>query len=478
MISGQQTLGSIDGALDQARAKAADIESQLDGANAKFAEMQLAQAQDYRELARLRVDLVADGALIQHLDQAEAQVAQLLEQRKVALADLERQIQAARAARPPLEAERAALAAKVEAAAAKADDAEARTQARLDADTAYQAQRTHTQDAERTARHAADKATRSEEELTQKGASYRADALFMYLWERRFGLPGYKASNLIRWLDGRVAQLIGFVDARANFDRLSEIPQRLREHAQAQETAAAAELAKLKALDTQARKADGIPELEEAQAQAQAALDAADARLAQADADAQALAERKTRYASGEDDHTRFAVDYLAGELARDDLMQLRREAMLTPFPEDDTVVARMLAREDERRTLEASLQGLRQAHNAAALRAAEVTALREDFKRNRYDRAGSTFGDDALVATMLTQFLNGLLDRNRMWEVLRQQQRYRPPQADPSFGSGGFGRGSVWGGDGDRHGIGHGGFGGFGGGGGGGGGFKTGGGF
>ncbi len=484
MISGQQTLASIDGVLDQARSKATDIESQLDAANAKVAEIQLTQAQDYRELARLRVDLVADGTLIQHLDQAEAQVAKLLEQRKAALADLERQIQAAREARAPLEAERAALAAKVEAAAAQVDAAQARTQARLDADLAYRAQRTHTQEAERTARHAADKATRSEEELTQKGASYRADTLFMYLWERQFGLPGYKASNLIRWLDGRVAQLIGFADARANFDRLNEIPQRLREHAQAQATAAAVELAKLTALDTDARKADGIPELEQAQAQAQEALDAGDARLAQADADAQALAERKASYASGEDDHTRSAVDYLAGELARDDLMQLRRDAMLTPFPEDDALVARMLAREDERRTLEASLQGLRQAQNAAALRAAEVAALREDFKRNRFDRAGSTFGDDALVATMLSQFLNGLLDRNRLWDVLRQQQRYRPAQADPSFGSGGFGGGSVWGG-GDRHGIGRGGFGGFGGGGGssgggggGGGGFKTGGGF
>jgi hypothetical protein len=132
-----------------------------------------------------------------------------------------------------------------------------------------------------------------------------------------------------------------------------------------------------------------------------------------------------------------------------------------------------MLAREDERRILEASIQGLRQAQNAARLRAAEVDALRQDFKRNRYDRAGSTFGDDALVATMLTQFLNGLLDRNGMWEVLRQQQRYRQPRSDPSFG--GLG-GDVWGGS-DRQGIGRGGFGGFGGGGGGGG-FKTGGGF
>ena len=481
MISGQQTLASIDGALDQARAKAADIESQLDAANAKVAEMQLAQAQDYRELARLRVDLVADGALIQHLDQAEAQVAKLLEQRKAALAELERQIQAAREARAPLEAERAERAAEVEAAAAQVDEARCKTQARLDADPAYQAQRTRAQEAERTARHAAEKASLSEEELSQKGASYRGDALFMYLWDRHYGLPAYKASGLVRWLDGMVAQHIGFADARTNFSRLNEIPQRLREHAQAQEAAAAAELTSLKNLETQAQQADGIPKLEEAQAQAQGVLDSVDARLAQADADAQALARRKAGYASGEDEHSRSAVDYLAGELARDDLMQLRREAMLTPFPEDDTLVARMLAREDERRTLEAGLQGLRQAQNAARLRAAEVDALRQDFKRNRYDRAGSTFGDDALVATMLTQFLNGLLDRNRMWEVLRQQQRYRQPRSDPGYG--GLG-GGVWGG-GDHHGIGRGGFGGIGGGGGGGfggggggGGFKTGGGF
>ena len=187
----------------------------------------------------------------------------------------------------------------------------------------------------------------------------------MYLLGRHYGLPDYKASGLVRWLDGMVAQHIGFADARTNYNRLNEIPQRLREHAQAQEAAAAAELTSLRALETQAQQADGIPKLEEAQAQAQGALDAVDARLAQADADAQALAGRKAGYASGEDDHTRSAVDYLAGELARDDLMQLRREAMLTPFPEDDTVVARMLAREDERRTLEASLQGLRQAQNA-----------------------------------------------------------------------------------------------------------------
>ena len=86
----------------------------------------------------------------------------------------------------------------------------------------------------------------------------------------------------------------------------------------------------------------------------------------------------------------------------------------------------------------------------------------------------------------MLGQFLEGLLDRRMLWKVLQEQQSYRPRRSDPTFGSGGFGRGTVWNGGlgdiGDIFGaIGRGGFGRRGGGfgrGGGGGGFRTGGGF
>jgi hypothetical protein len=95
----------------------------------------------------------------------------------------------------------------------------------------------------------------------------------------------------------------------------------------------------------------------------------------------------------------------------------------------------------------------------------------------------------------MIANFVNGVLDRRTLWRVLEEQQRYQPQHSDPRFGSGGFGRGTVWGGGlGDilgeleRGGLGRG-RGGFGGGwggglggggrpGGGGGAFRTGGGF
>lgn len=447
MISGRQALSTIDQALTAARGKTAEIESRIEAVEQQSAALRQAQAQDYKELARLRLGQLADTGIAKQLDDTGIQVAAFLAQRQDALAQLKDQALLAESALHSLEEERAAQAAQVDAAAQAIDAAEARTQARLDADSAYQAQRERTTDAERMAAHAAEKADRSEAEREEKGVSYRDDPLFMYLWKRRYGQAEYKAWPLTRWLDGKVARLIGFADAGANYGRLNEIPARLREHAHTLAAAAESELAALKSLDEAARVEDGIPALDADLTRAQEALDAIDQRIARAEADQQALQTQKARYVAGDDELTAKALELMASELRRDDLMELRREALATPFPEDDLIVARLLEREDESRRLDGSLQALKESLVQSQARLEETESLRADFKRQRYDRAGSQFGDDAMIAMMLGQFLNGVLDRQNLWRILQEQQRYRPERSDPGFGSGGFGQGTVWGG-------------------------------
>ncbi len=490
MVSGRETLASIDQAVTEARKKIAAVESRIESVNGELDALRKAQTQDYKDLARVRLNLIADPEMVRHLDHTEQQVLALLAQRHSALEDLEGQIKTSDSDLKALEDQRAGQADRVNAAAETVDAAEARTQTRLDADPAYQEQRDKAREEERVARHAHEKASRSEEEREQKGASYREDPLFMYLWERDFGLPQYKSGGLTRMLDGWVARLVGFTDSRANYSRLNEIPTRLREHADRLKALADQEYAALKALDEAARKADGIPALQQVVAQEQEQLDAIDARIGKAESDRQVLVVRRALYASGEDEYSKKAVEFLAAEFERDDLMELRREALATPLPEDDLIVTRMLQREDRRRQIEAGVQGSKETILQQQKRLSELEALRADFKRNRFDRAGSTFGDDAMIAMMLGQFLNGMLDRQSLWRMLQESQRYQPQYSDPNFGSGGFGRGTVWsGGIGDLGGLGsivggfgrggRGGFGGFGGGGGGGGGgFRTGGGF
>ncbi len=497
MISGRQTLASIDQALDGERAKMQENEQRIEALSAGLVERQQADAQDFRELAKVRVDLLAGGELVKHIDRAEQQVLTLLESREAAAQELSVRIRAAEDTRKSLEAERADRAAQVDRAAETVDEAQANTQARLDTQADYQAQRERATEAERTAMHAAEKAANSEQEQEYKGDSYRRDPLFMYLWERKFGLPGYDANPLARWLDGKVARLIGFADARADFARLMEIPLRLRAHAGGLRLAAEKEFQTLNKLDTAAREADGIPALEAQLEQQQAKLDAIDERILAAESGHQELLDQQAEFATGDDENTRRAVEYLAAEFRRDDLMELRREALATPFPDDDLIVSRMLEREDEGRRTEASIKGLKETLAQHRKRLSELGSVRTEFKRHRYDRSGSSFSDGAMVALMLGNFLNGMLDQRSLWKVLQEQQRYRTRRSNPTFGSGGFGRGTPWGGGaGDLHdlrdivgGLGRGGFGrgGIGGGGrggggsrggSGGGGFRTGGGF
>ena len=448
----------------------------------RLVELQQEQARDYRSLARLRVEHLSTGALVDSIDQIERQVLALLQARESAAGSLEQEIAGTDERRRALEDARATQVDVLDKAAEAVDAAEAATQASLDANPDYRAQRERATDAERIAMHAEDKAGRSEQEREEKGRSYREDPLFIYLWRRQYGTPGYRAGGLTRWLDGKVARLIGFADARANYSRLQEIPIRLREHADEARQQADTEFDSLEEMDNQAREADGIPSLEAAQAQEQEKLDTIDAEIAELEQTHEDLLQRRQAFASGEDKSYQQAVGYLASEFQREDLRELRQEALATPLPDDDTIIGRLIDQQAEREEIEGIIQDLKDSMRQHRQRLHELESLRREFKRQRYDQSGSGFANGALVGMMLENFLKGMLNRDDLLRVLQQQRRYRPRHSDPTFGSGGFGRGTIWnGGSGGRGrswpggggGLGRGGFGGSGGGG-----FKTGGGF
>lgn len=484
MISGKSALGFIDESLGNERSSIHTAERRIAEVSRQLLEQQQSRVADYRQLARLRVEMVAAGRMISSIDVVSKQVAAALEARKSAEAELDARIIALQDERAALEVEREQQHQALEQAIDTLDIAEAATQGRLDADPEYMAQEQRVREAERIAMHADDKAAHSEQENDEKGQSYRDDALFMYLWKRHYGTPQYRAWPLTRWLDGRVAQLVGFADARANYARLQEIPLRLREHADQKKRAAEAAFEDLRELDEQARRADGIIDLETARDKEQASLDAIDSRIEEAAGRYDQLLEQKDDFAAGEDEGYRKAVDYVTTELRGDDMQELRRDAMATPFLDDDLIVNRLFEGEQQVEQLEDSLRELKSALRQQHKKLQELESLRTGFRRRRYDQAGYGFSDGALIAAMLSNFINGRIDLDSLWRVLEQQQRYRPQRTDPTFGSGGFGRGTVWGGR--RGGFGGGlSRGGFGRGsilggrrGGGGGGFRTGGGF
>jgi hypothetical protein len=446
MISGQQTLASIDSSLQELRDKISRAEQRVEDRNSRLLSLRQDEISNYRELSRLRVEILATDQLITIPDDADRTVQRLLDQRKNGLQKVNADIAASGRFRRDLELKRKQQASSVEEAADVVDTAEKKTQDRLDDDPGYQKQLQVTREMERTVRHAQDKATQREEELEQKGRPFHNDPLFMYLWNRKYATVDYQANGLTRWLDGKVAKLTRYGVARVNFSKLQEIPQRLREHADQVGQKAKQEYEVLKALDTQARKEDGIPPLEEIQEQQEAKLKEIDEQIEQATVRQQQLEQQKSDYSAGIDQYYQKAVDYLTSELRRDDLRDLRIQAQVTPFPEDDMIISHLLEQEEQEQDLLDGITELKSFNAQQQKRLAEMESLRSEFKRRKFDSPGTGFSDPAVIAATLGNLINGVLTSKAFWRILQQQRRYQPRRADPGFGSGGFGRGTVWG--------------------------------
>ena len=125
------------------------------------------------------------------------------------------------------------------------------------------------------------KTEQAEADREEKGKPYRDDPLFMYLWERGYGTTNYRANNLVRYLDGLVARLVGFPQGAAQL-----------RHAQ-RNSAAAARARRAAAARLPTRREAEVGALEDA------AIDAAGGKPMREALDAAQAADRRDRRRDG-----------------------------------------------------------------------------------------------------------------------------------------------------------------------------------
>lgn len=450
MITGRETLQELARATGEAKRRVDALDQRLASANDRVVELDAAFAASLRELAKTRLGGLAAGTITERLDEADGKTLALLERRREQIADLERRRETVDRRVRDLDVVRIAAADAVERAAAAVDVAEAGTQRRLADDPAYQARLVAAEHAERIAVHADQKASLAEAERESKGKAYRDDPLFLYLWERGFGTPTYRPgggplAGLFRWLDGKVATIVRYDRARADYARLQELPLRLREHADRVGVIADEAVAEVERMESVARTEDGIPSLDAAVERAEAEYAAANAAVAKGEAERDALEAEMASFAAGDDETMQDITRFLRSELGREDLQALRRDALATPFPEDDAIVADLLDLDDERARHAATVQELKQAALRARERLDELRTLQATFKRERYDAPGSSFPDRDVISTLLAEIVAGSVRGASLWQVLERQRRFRPPSSDPMFGSGRLGGGRAW---------------------------------
>ncbi len=426
MLTGRETLGSIERALSELQRDEAAVNTRIERATRAVADLETEQLEAYRELARFRLSDGANSGLDGRLDEASREISRLLGSRAERLDTLRQTIKALQGERDGLAAARDKLIAERTAAAERLDDVMDAVDDRLEADPDYIAQKERADAARKTAAAARAKTEQAHADRVEKGQAYESDPLFLYLWNRGFGTSAYTHTGLVRMLDRWVARLIRYQDARPNYAMLTEIPLRLDAHADDREAAAAAELQKLADWSRRAAAEVAgedlvvrIADLDDEIERKTAALDATEQKLAAASAEEQV-------FLSGQDDGFRAAQNALVALLQADDLRKLWREAVETPSPEDEEIVRRLQDLAERIQQVESDIEHDRSLLRDISRRREELARVSRNFRQRGYDSGDSTFSDDSLASVLLGELVKGAISGADYWARAERSHRRR----------------------------------------------------
>jgi len=449
MASGFETLQDVERAIAELRADERGLSRELEADNVARTQLMRERSAAIRELAETRIHSALRDGVIDEADRLETDVEMILKARAEGMRDLEGRTSETQSRHAQKLKDAETVHARLQDLEADLDRFGDQARAKLGANLNYKnaVARRHTLDAQ--IERAAAKAEQAEADREAKGAPYRDDPLFMYLWQRDYRGRNYASTGLIRWLDGKVAGFIGWHQARANFAMLNEIPERLRGHVvrlgEERETVTA-KLAELEAETTVAMVPDGfLAQLEDArkeQMDIDGALSALEATLTQLDDEANA-------YAEGRDGQFDMAIATLTDFIDQERYNRLQREARRTATSKDDAIVSRIGGLNRKLKDLSEAQGRQRSKLNKIAKRRRELTEIAQDFRRRSLHRPGSVFDfdfDDDDVEDLLKNVVRGGLTALEWWIWAQGRQTwsgrsgdsYRRSRGMPPFNWGG----------------------------------------
>lgn len=460
--------------MEQAIAAARDDENRLDAALASASQdaerLRLEQAEAYRALARVRLDSLSGSKVSDSLDRVEREALKVLAERRQALQEIIERRASATESLKKAQAERHGVAGRLEDVISRMDALRAATQKRLASDQAWLTANAEVAEAQSIADKSDAKADQAEADRATKSVPYEADKLFMYLWNNGFGTSKYQAGVFTRYFDRKVANVCDFISVRPNYAMLTEIPLRLRQHADRAAAAVAEVVEKRTAIERAALEADGIVTLEAEFAAIKAKIDAGNAGIASVQSDLTALDANHGALVSGDDPQITQALESVAESLAGTDLQTLWAQAYATPTPEDEKLVKRIETYAGAIARAEADIAASRETIRETARRRAELEETRDRFRTSGYDRPGVTFNNESMLGNVIGGIIGGIVSSPELWRVILGGYQAPRHHGNDGFGGGFGGGGGSWSGGGSSGGS-SGGFGG-------GGGFTTGGGF
>jgi len=436
MLTGRQTLASIEDAISKLHLQQGQLEQALQSAVSETERLRAERSASLRELARIKLDEMAAGRLVGDLDAGERRAQQILNDYRLRIAAAAEQCDALRKEVSQAEATRHDASAQLEVALDAVEQGRAAAEQSVQTTQAWRDAKVARDKAEAIAVEAEKKAADSQAELGSKKKPYDEDPLFAYLWQRRFGTSHYVGGRIAGMLDRMLAEFIGYDSARPNYAALIEIPQRLKEHAGAQREDVQKPQSVLAEIERQAMIKAGVDAKEKVLAEARHKMAVIDDTVEKKRDMLRKLDEARAALVTGNSDPAyNEALNTIAAADASDSLANLYAEARRTPTTADEGVVARIEQIEGSITKTEAEIAALRREALEMSGRRTEMEQVREQFRRTGYDHPHSTFNNSDGIADVLKGVLAGAVRSGVLWEILNQGHQSRTTRGSTGFG-------------------------------------------
>jgi hypothetical protein len=435
MFTGRDALSTVEQAISRARADEHSLDAALRSATEEAAQHRSTEAEGFRSLARVRLDELLREKVIGDLDVAERQALAMLENHKRQVEDLARRRDQCQAALDRAEERKHDRDQVLADALEDLDELEDKTAEHLKGETRWHDAKEAVDDAQAIAANAEEKAELAETDLGDKGKPYVNDPLFIYLWTKKHAQAEDRSGNFVRFFDRKVARLIGYSGARANFAMLQEIPARLREHAKNKQAELDEAKRKLAVVEREALVAAGVEPLETRVEAAHAGMKTVEDEVVKVTAELKRIDDERAKVIDA-DENEGGAVDLLASALAREDLNELLNEASRTPTKADDKAITSIAGARAAREKADAEIRQTRADIREMAKRRTELEEARDRARSIGYDDPRGRFdGAQDIILQVVAGILTGALRGYALDRVLRDTFRPGRRRGDYDFG-------------------------------------------
>ncbi|MEO0720896.1 MAG: hypothetical protein AAFY43_01970 [Pseudomonadota bacterium] len=432
-LNGREALSRLDRSISDVRKALASAIEDAERAQTRRAEVRDGQVEAYRALAGIRLDLAA-SLDVSELDALHLKARDLIDDHQAYIARSASALEAAADTLEALEEKRRSLNEDRASALDRYESKVATVEQALESDEAYGGLRAAAEHAATVAARAEQKLAVAKEDRNVKGEPYREDPLFSYLWKRGFRTPDYKAGPITRMLDHWVARLSDYDTAYLNYDRLTELPERLAEHLERVEAAEVDALEALEAAEKDALATAGAPKMQAEADRLQAEIEATDAEIFAAEERHRALADDHDAALAAEAGPAFQARRLLEDGLRAASFPNLRVLAAETLALNDDELIDRLVKLRAEEMSLD--LEGKRSrelpARHKTDLMALE--SLRRKFKGARFDTAYARFKKSA-IDRAIVDIIRGSGGVDSVFRTLSRSVRRQEPKASRGFG-------------------------------------------